>query len=301
MPDISAWFKEIVKDKVTTKLQAHGGLLDNTMVTGDTQANTVKFPIIGSGPTVYKLTGAIEAVPVEQVDLSTVQLTLEDFEATAFWRVQDAYKAGPSEKDALARVIVKSIRRYRDKIKYDALATFQAANAGTDPTLHVTTIGTGAETPDVLHFEQGRAEIGAFGDDMDDDIVFAMIPEMWMTQLSFYKEYADAQWVGPENAPFSKTQRMKMKTVRGITYIVAPDTYFTSPQATELYAWMWRKSTMGAETAWNQETPDLTQRKDLRGSPWQTKVGLGAAAIGILPQGVKRLHLKKITAPVRPS
>jgi hypothetical protein len=59
---ISAWFKELIKDQVTVQYQAHGGYLDGTMMSGDVQANTVKFPIIGRTE-VYQLTGAIEMVP----------------------------------------------------------------------------------------------------------------------------------------------------------------------------------------------------------------------------------------------
>ncbi|RUT93239.1 phage capsid protein, partial [Mesorhizobium sp. M7A.T.Ca.TU.009.02.1.1] len=89
---IAAWFTEKIKDKVTVQFQAHGGLLDGTMMSGDTQANTVKFPIIGRTE-VYKLTGAIERVPVTGTGLTTVQLTMDDFEASDWWRVQDAYNA----------------------------------------------------------------------------------------------------------------------------------------------------------------------------------------------------------------
>lgn len=292
---IENWFKELIKDKVTIQMQAHGGLLDNTMMTGDTQANLVKFPIIGRVDNVYQLTGGIEMVPVGNPGLTTAEVTMKDYEAAEWWRTQDAYKAGPSEKDALARLLTKAIRRKRDTIKLDALTAFEAASGGA-----VKTIGTGVEVPDVLHFEQAAAEIKSYGDD-EDEQVFCLIPEMWMTQLCFYKEYADAQWVGPENAPFSKTQRMKMKTVRGITYIVGPNEYFVSPAATELYAWMWQKASVGAETPWSQENPSLTQHTDRQGSPWLAKVGMGGAAVGIQAEGVKRFHLKDITAPVRPA
>jgi hypothetical protein len=215
---ISAWFKELIKDQVTVQYQAHGGYLDGTMMSGDVQANTVKFPIIGRTE-VYQLTGAIEMVPTGSPGLSTVQLTMSDFEAAEWWRIQDAYKAGPSEQAALATILTKAIRRKRDTIKLDALAAF--AEAGGD----VTTIGDGTGRIDLLHFEQARAEIaGAAG---DDDMIFAGIPAMWASQLAFYEEFGNARWVGDDNAPFSKTQRSKMRTVRDITYIELPDEYFT--------------------------------------------------------------------------
>jgi hypothetical protein len=291
-----AWFKEIIKDKVTIGLQAHGGLLDNTMMTGDTQAGTVKFPIVTGQSTVYKLTGAIEDVPVSNPGLTTVTLTLDDYEAAEWWRTQDAYKSGASEQDALAKILQKAIRRKRDTIKLDALSAFYTLDGG----INITTTGTGAEVPDVLHFEKAAAELKAYGQD-DDDQIFVIVPELWMSQLSLYKEYANSQWVGPENTPFSKTQRLKMRTIRDINYIVAPDIYFSSPagQPTQLISWMWMKSSMGAETPYNLETATLSQHEEKQGSPWLAKAALSGAAIGIQAKGIKRFLLSKITSVVR--
>jgi hypothetical protein len=295
MSDISAWYKEVVKDKVTIKFQAHGGLLDGTMTGGDTIANVVKFPIANSVLGVYKLTGAIEMVPTGTADLTTVQVTMEDFEASAWWRTQDAYKAGPSEQDALAQLVVKAQRRKRDTMKIDALTTF--AGLG-----DVTTIGTGVERPDILHFEQARAEIAATGAEDEGEIkIFCLIPAMWMTQLAFYKEFAEGKWVGDENMPFSKTQRMRTRTVRGVHYIEGPDSYFTEYSTGKLEAFMWHKDSMGAEMPINQEAVTLSQHQDRQGSPWLMKNAISGAAIGIQAAGVKRLRLLKITAPARPA
>lgn len=294
--DISAWYKEVIKDKVTIKFQAHGGMLDGTFMGGDVQANTVKFPIANSILEVYKLTGAIEMVPTGTADLTTVQITMDDFEASAWWRTQDAYKAGPSEQDTLAKLVVKAQRRKRDFIKLDALRTFAALGGS-----GVTTIGTGAEIPDILHFEQGRAEIAATGAESEENIeVFCPIPEMWSSQLAFYKEWADAQWVGTDNTPFSKTQRMKTKTVRGVHYIVCPDSYFTEYEAGKLETFMWHKESMGAETPINQENVKVSQHTDRQGDPFLIKNAISGAAIGIQGAGVKRIRLQKITSIIRP-
>ncbi|TGP93838.1 MULTISPECIES: phage capsid protein [unclassified Mesorhizobium] len=297
MADIQAWYREVIKDKVTIKFQAHGGLLDGTMMAGDTQANTVKFPIAGR-TTVYELTGAIEPVPTGTLDLTTVQLTMRDFEASGWWRTQDAYKAGPSEQNTLANLITKAVRRKRDGLKIDALTTFCNANAGGE----IITIGTGAEIPDIVHFETGRAQIAGTGADDDENGagIFCMLPAMWMTQLCFYREFADAQWVGLENAPFSKTQRMRMKTVRSVNYIEGPDEYFTEYTPGSLEAFMWHHDSMGAEMPWNQENTDMTQDKTKQGSPYLIKAGLGGAALGVQEKGVKRFRLAKILAPTRP-
>lgn len=289
--NISAWFTEKIRDQVVISYQSHGGYLDNTMMRGDVIANTVKFPVAGRTE-VYKLSGAIEMVPAGGPGLSTVSMQFEDFEASDWWRTQDAYKSGPNEQAALSTLLVNAVRRKKDNIKLDALAAFAAAGGD------VTTLGNGTVRIDLLHFEQARAEME--GAAIDDE-VFAPIPAMWSAQLAFYKEYADANWVGLENSPFSKTQRMKMKTVRGITYIVMPDEHFTGKDGTSLYSYMWAKGAMGAETAWDASNVTMTQHTDRQGSPYLCKTGLGAAAIGIQGKGVKRLDYLKITAPARPT
>lgn len=289
--NIAAWYTEKIKDKVTVAYQAHGGMLDGTMMTGDVVANTVKFPIIGRTE-VYKLTGAIERVPTAGPGLSTVQMNFEDFEASDFWRTQDVYKAGPNEQSALVTILINAVRRKRDTIKLDALAAFAALGGD------VATIGNGTVKIDILDLERARAEMA--GAAVDDE-VYCGLPAMWMSQLCFYKEFADAHWVGLDNAPFSKVQRMKMKTVRGVNYIELPDEYFTGKDGTSLYAYMWAKNAMGAETPINQEAPSITPQPLLQGTPYLVKNAVSGAAIGIQGKGVKRLDFLKITAPARPA
>ncbi|CDX54568.1 hypothetical protein MPL1032_190154 [Mesorhizobium plurifarium] len=290
--NIAAWYTEKIRDQVIVSYQAHGGMLDNTMMSGDVVANTVKFPIIGRTE-VYRLTGAIERVPAGGPGLSTVQMQFSDFEASDFWRTQDAYKAGPNEQAALVTILVNAVRRKRDTIKLDALAAFVAAGGN-----GTSTIGDGTTRIDILNLEQARAEMA--GAAIDDE-VYCVLPAMWMSQLCFYKEFADAQWVGLANAPFSQMQRLKTKTVRGVNYIECPDEYFVGKDGTSLYGYMWAKNAMGAETPWNQETPSITPQPLLQGTPYLVKTGIGGAAIGIQGKGVKRLDFLKITAPARPA
>lgn len=289
--NIAAWYTEKIKDQVTVSYQSHGGMLDGTMMAGDVVANTVKFPIIGRTE-VYKLTGAIERVPAAGPGLSTVSMQFEDFEASDFWRTQDVYKAGPNEQAALVKILVNAVRRKRDTIKLDALAAFAALGGD------VATIGNGTVKIDILDLERARAEMA--GAAVEDE-VYCGLPAMWMSQLCFYKEFADAHWVGLANAPFSQTQRMRTKTVRGVHYIELPDEYFVGKDGTSLYAYMWAKDAMGAEMPWNQEAPSITPQPLLQGTPMLVKTGLGGAAIGIQGKGVKRLDFLKIAAPVRPT
>ncbi len=287
------WLKEVIKDKVSISYQANGGYLDNTMMNGDTQAGLVKFPIAGRVEA-YKLTGAIQLVQASSPDLTTVQVQFDDYEASAWHRTQDMYKIGPNEQTTLATLISKSIRRQRDRIKWNALGTFVGLGG-------IDTIGDGTAPIDITDTEAAAAQIFGTGAGEDDgDMLFCPMPEMWFSQMMFYKEFADARYAGPEDIPFSKAMRRTAKTVRRITYFTMPDEYFTGPAGDQLYSYMWARSAMGAETPWNKEAPSMTQHAEYEGSPWLIKAGVSGAAIGIQKPGVKRLHFKKITRPERP-
>lgn len=289
MQQAPAWFREVIKDKITILYQAKGGYLDGTMLSGDTQANTVKFPIVGRLEA-KEITGSIQFVETGNADMTTVQVTMKDFEAAAWISSKDKYKMGPNEQDAVAKLLTMAIKRRADKIKLDALAAFA-------PTVD---IGTATDVIDITFLEQGRATIASAGE-IDEDEYFCPLPELFMSQLLFYREFADAKYVGPENAPFSKAMRQKARTVRDVHYFTMPDEYFTGPDANSRYIHMWAKSAMGAETPWDQQEPSFTIHTDREGSPLLGKVGMGGAAIGIQRAGVKKFQFKTITTPVRPA
>lgn len=294
---VENWFKEYIHDKVTTKFQALGGYLDGTMTQGDVQANLVKFPVEGRLE-VYELTGAIEPVPVNTIDLTTVQVIMRDFEASGYWRVQDAYKSGPQEQDALARMIVKAARRKRDKIKLDALVAFQTAfPAATNLNLPgvVNTYGTGVEVPDIKIYHEAASDIFATG---AEGTVYAAIRAKTHAQLLYYKEYADAKFIG-ESGPWSDGQRTKMRRVQDIVFMTLPDEYFVFPTGTSVHEWMWHESAMGVEMPFVAEQVTMDQTL-LQGKPWLVRNNMSGAAIGILPEGVRRLHLLKSTTITRP-
>lgn len=289
------WFKEVIKDKITIDLQGFGGFLDGTMTEGDEHAGSYKFPLVSGVTTVYKLTGGIEPVPVSNPGLSTVTVAPEDFEASDWWRTQDAYKAGPSEQNALKSLMTSAIRRKRDGIKLDAARAFYDAN-----TASIATIGTGSERVAPEHFEAARAGLNIYGDANIEDEVFCPIPEMWMSQLEMYALWNNTQYGAGVSDVFMKTQRTRMKKVRSINFIVCPDDYFRVPSANQWETLMWRKSAIGAETPYNKESPDMQQQFQLQGSPWLLKAAISGCAVGILPKGFKRLLLLKNTDITRP-
>lgn len=293
MPGIQDWYKEVIKDKVTMQFQALGGYLDNTMTTGDIQGNIIKFPIAGRME-IYKLSGAYEPIEVNNADLTTVQLTPEDYEGTVKWTTQDAYKAGPSEQGALVEMLTAGQRRRRDKLKLDALTAFQAGNP------LVQTFGTGSDIPDIKTYLEQAAIIRDIG---GEGRIWCVIPEMAWLQLNFYKEFSNSQWVGTGNETFTPGQLPRFKTVHDVTFVRLPGEYFKSPagQPTQIYHWMWHEKSMGAEMPFNVENVQFQQDFFSKGSPWIGKNSLSGAAVGILPEGVKRLNMAKITTVTRPA
>jgi len=283
------WFKEKIKDLISIQYQAIGGHLDGTMMGGDEQAGTYKFPIIGRLQAV-KLTGAIQPVQAGSAEMDIVSVSPEDFEASTYIRTQDIYKMGPNAQSSLAQLLTMAIRRKRDEIKIDALHTFTSATATQD-------IGGTAVTIDPLHLAKGRMQIAATGaDDFSLGTVFCPLMEAWMEQLCQYKEWADADYKGPADLPWAQQNRERAKTVRGVHYFTMPDEMFRSDDGgTSYITHMYAKSAVGAETPWNKEAPQFVQQFQMEGSPWLGKVGVGGAALGIQRKGVKKLRFKAQT------
>lgn len=284
MLEAEAWFRELIKDQISIQYQAVGGYLDGTMMGGDAEAGTYKFPIIGRLSAV-KLTGAIQPVQAGNADMDIVSVTPDDFEASTWIRTQDIYKMGPNARSGLGTLLTMAIRRKADQIKLDALNTFTAATVTED-------IGGSSTLIDPLLLEQGRAEIAATGaDDMRLGSVFCPLMEKWMSQLCQYEEWADAEYRGSEDLPWSKAMRERAKTVRGVHYFTMPDENFTTDDGgTSYISHMYARSALGAETPWNQAAPEFTKHPEFEGSPWLGKVGLGGCAVGIQRTGVKKLR-----------
>lgn len=287
--EAEAWFKEKIKDLISIQYQAVGGHLDGTMMGGDEEAGTYKFPIIGRLAAV-ELTGAIQPVQAGEADMDTVSVAPKDFEAAAWIRKQDIYKMGPNQQAALARLLTMAIRRKRDEIKRDALHTFTAATATQD-------IGGAAVTPDPLLLSTARMQIAATGaDDFALGTVFCPLMESWMEQLCQYREWNDARYTGPDDLPWAKQNREKAKTIRGVHYFTMPDEMFLSDDdGTSFITHMWAQSAIGAETPWSEEAPDFTRHPQMEGTPWLGKTGVGGCAVGIQRAAVKKIRFKKLT------
>lgn len=312
---ISTWFREEIKGMVSTRYQAQGGYLDDTMMAGESSAGTVKFPVGGGRIEMYELTGAINIIPPSSVNLDMVTLLTKDYEAAVYFRMQDEKRMGPSLKAKLAEDLTRSIRRKKDQLKLEALNNFVTAGATTltDSPTGISTIGDGNASIDLVDAINAVDQISGTG--ADEEVIWS-IPNVWMSQLLMYKEFASSDYQGPSDLPFASSSKVTKKTFRGVHVITIPDEYFIygtgaysktrlastgSPfdSAGYLDTFMWVRNSMGSETWWDQENMSIDPLPEREGTPYVCKVQLSSAAVGILPEGVKRVRMKAITKAAR--
>lgn len=307
---VSTWFREEIKDLVRARYIAKGGYLDDTMMKGESSAGTVKYPVGGGRVEMYELTGAMNIIPLSNVSLDMVTLVTKDFEASVSFRMQDEKRMGPSLKAKLATDMTNAQRRKKDRIKLDALNAFAVSGATTltDAPSAVTTIGDGTQRVDLLNAIQAIDQISGAG---SDDEVFWPIPNVWMSQLLMYKEFANSDYMGPADLPFASATKVMKKTFRGVHMFTMPDEYFTygsggyiagTPGFTGagyLDTFMYTKDAIGSETWWDQENMTIDPLPEREGTPYICKVQLSSASIGILPEGVKRVRNLAIASAIR--
>ncbi len=306
---VSAWFREEIKDLVRARYIAKGGYLDDTMLKGESSAGTVKYPVGGGRVEMYELTGALNAVSPQNVTLDMVTLVTKDYEASVYFRMQDEKRMGPSLKAKLATDMTQAQRRKKDRIKLDALNAFATAGGSlTDTPNTITTIGDGTARVDLINAIDAIDQISGAGSDED---VFWPVPNVWMSQLLMYKEFAQAEYQGPGDLPFAKASRVTRKTFRGVHIFTIPDEYFTygtggyvagTPGFTGtgyLDTFMYTKDAVGSETWWDQENMTIDPQPQLEGTPNLCKTLLSSASIGLLPEGVKRVRMLAIKSAIR--
>lgn len=311
---VSTWFREEIKGMVSSRYMAKGAFLDGTMMKGESSAGTVKFPVGGGRISMYKLTGAIQKISPSSVPLDMVTLTTDDYEASCYFRMQDEKRMGPSMKAEIADKLTASIRRKKDQLKLAALNAFAATGATTltetgSPSA-IATIGDGTARVDILNAIDITDQIAGAG---SDDEAFWAIPQVWFSQLMMYQEFKNADYQGPANLPMASASKVKKKTFNGVHIMAIPDEYFIygtgayvdgTPGFTGsnyLDTFAWTQKAMGEETWWDQENMTIDPLPDYEGTPHVCKVQLSSAAVGILPEGVKKIRMLAIKNVIRPT
>ncbi|MAA97409.1 MAG: hypothetical protein CMN87_18220 [Stappia sp.] len=309
------WYREKIRDMVRARYQSRGGYLDGTMVQGDGGAGEVKFPVVGRVEA-YELGGSIQKITNTNPSLNMIKVSMRDFEASAWMRVQDARRQGPNEQAAVGRMMSAAIRRKRDNLKLEALNIFvNGVSTLDDDPKECLKLGDGSARIDIVNAMDAIDHVSGAGNDDDDNGIFWAIPHAWMSQLEMYEEIKNADYAGPTDLPFAKSSKVKARTVRGCHILALPNEHFTvgtgafgtgsNGRAFDdtgyIDTFLWVKDAVGAETEWNKENMSLTSHADYEGTPMLGKVGLSGASIGILPEGVVRLRYKAINSATRPA
>jgi len=281
------FFRESWKDGYIHGLQSKGSLLEGTSRKGDVKAKKVKWAIIGEVNNVKKLSGALQPVTMNTAGRSTVELDLDDYETEPDWIfTPDLEKIGPNEKQASEESLAMSVGRKRDWIQLDALSAYTADSA--------TDHGGASVRPNPFIFSTAKAKIYAKGG-LAPNKVFVGIRSIDMEQLKAYPTFAKSDWRGPNDLPLNSLAEDR-RTYNGVHYLVMPDSYFTrySPDANEsFYYYMWHADCIGVESNYG-DINTFVQVPTMEGNPWMLKVGFGAAAVGLLRDGVQRIRLDNI-------
>lgn len=290
----SVWFREIILPQIEQLNKVDGDYLNGTMMPADEDAGTIKFPIMSGKFTMFELTGGITPIQSQSLGLDYVSLQPKDFEAAGYLRQQDLSRVGPAMQAAFAKEMGKAVAKKKDTIKLDALTAFMSAS--TPPA----DLGSASLVIDPLLILKIGATLAGQG---YKEPIFMPIPEMCMAQLCVYKEFANADWVGPD-LPLAKMNGITAKTYRNVNLFTLPDEYFdeyTPDAGTSDYTFAWCKSAIGAHAGNELRNPTFVPQPQLEGTPHLAKVNISGAAIGINPKGVKRIRLKRLTDITRPS
>lgn len=311
------WYEDLISGQVVERNKVRGAYLDETMETGDADkaAGVIRFPVISGTIEVVKVSGAIQNVQTSQATMDTVPIQTDEFEAATYIKKRDLRKQGPKEQAKVSNEVSKSINKKKDFLKLDAIHAFcesGSAHLTLGPTT-VETHGDGNAVIDILDFRAMASRIYGTG---AMEGLYWPIPEVWMDQLEMYKEFANADYTGDKDLPFARMDNVRKVTRRGVHIFTLPDEYFkygtgkygsnANPllpfdDAGYLDTFMWSRESMGAQMDWFQSNVSVTPQEQLQGTPYLLKAGLDGAAIGIIPEQVKRIRMKAINQAVRPA
>lgn len=306
---ISSWFREDIKNQVRSRAYSRGGYLDGTMLKGESSAGTVKFPVAGGRLKMYELSGGLNAVPYSQVSLDMVSLLTRDYEASHWINKFNEARMGPSMRATIADALAAAVRRKKDQLKLDALNAFAGATSTlTDNPNTVTTIGDGTARVDIMNCIDATDQLAGAGSDAE---VYWAIPNVWFSQLMMYKEFSQNVYLGNTDLPFMSNKKLKIKTFNSVHIMAIPDEHFIygtgafvegTPGFTGtgyLDTFMWTERACGCETWADIENMSLSEHAEMEGTPALGKVQLSGAAIGLLPEEVKRVRMLAIKNAIR--
>jgi hypothetical protein len=158
---------------------------------GNVKGSSTTFQKVGKGSASTKARHG--AVPVMNVDHDSVECTLTDYYAGDWVDKLDELKVNIDERQVTANAGAYALGRKTDELIIAALA--HATTAALDGT-------TGLSSTKILT----ALELLGDGDVPDDGQRFAVVGWKQWTELLALKEFASADYVGPEELPWRGTQ-----------------------------------------------------------------------------------------------
>lgn len=285
MARISAWFEQKYIKNAMHVLQAEGFLMRQLTSREDAiKGNIVNWRFVGTGAATLA-TSTIENLPTMNTDRTSVQATMQDWEANDFVSKQmDLEKTSETEQQKIAETAAFALGRTFDQQHFKVLDTVAGG---------ITTIGTGiAITPQDLLASQ--AVIMAAGVNGPTEIYVAL-PYLTVSQLLLYREFSSRDYVGDEQPLLKKLNAFRWL---GMMIIPMPDSYFAVPSAGQADGYMWLKSCLGCASNY-----ELNARIDYiaEKGAWFSRNTIGFIAKELQTAGIRRLRFANSSTLSRPS
>lgn len=223
------WFEKRYLSGRNHTLQSQGFLTRGmTTDTDNINGNTAVWRKVGAGKaTPHPASGK---VPVMNVDRSTVEGTIKDFDADDTFKARDIEKMSENERLAIEESGAMAIGRAYDDILFDELVTSTNIDGGAGQSLTNPKIALTA-----------KAKIVGLQRSMGD--LFCAVPDFVMENWKMLDAFSKADWKGPAEI----AQHTTAVTWGGVHFIVMEDAFFTAraPAAGEIYLPMWHKKCVG--------------------------------------------------------
>lgn len=281
--EVQNWFEKAYIKGATKKLQSQGFLLKGTTREPDrVQAKTVVWRIGGRGEA-QEMAQIPEEAAVMNAGRDTVEGDLKDYQAAEWIRHPDINKMSENEQENVQWEAASALGRKFDRVHFDEFdgATLPAGNV----------IGTGTAKIGLLDIEWGEQQIMGYG--LTGPIeLFCPLPARAFKQLCMWKQFASADYVGPDYPLARMTMRRKFGFV---TYFVCPNEMFTFSTGAGKDAWktadwfqtyMWWKYAVGFATNYELQSKITWENRFTAhfANNW-----MPALCRIILPEGVCRL------------
>jgi hypothetical protein len=237
---VSAWFQNAYIRGATHVLQSKGWMLKGTFREPDRiLGKTAYWRVAGAGVAV-PLSDSIEQLTPMNLDRSTVNGVLTDWQAADWIKHPDINSMSENEQEVTQKSAAMALGRKFDRLVIEAL----------DADTNIPTIGNGSAAISIIDVITAAGQIMGSGW-VDELELFCPLPQVMWNQLLLYREFSSSDYVGPEY-PLSKMTLTKKFGF--VTYFLVPDSTLTVPATNQMDAYMWAKSAIGFSTNYDMQS-----------------------------------------------